>query len=236
MNLVLSSLVFFVFTTLIANAEKYKNKLSSAWKQVSAKSVQKITVSGRISKKNSGYVSVCSEFTDNFKAVLHLLSSMPDAWSHASALSEIPAAYSHDYEWSKTELLGDSGSVVKLPRKTAKGDIWCKIVLTTKELNSDNRTDASIQTNISFELYSRTLGLHDLKEYLVIGARPEHVPADWVTDHINRVQNDSSRPNLRWVSLDFNSWNIEYETRSSSFRGVSWNQPRKKWVVFFLGK
>jgi hypothetical protein len=59
---------------------------------------------------------------------------------------------------------------------------------------------------------------------VIMGPRPNDVPADWVIDHKNRNKLDNTRENLRWVSKSFNSWNcVRKDNRplTSRFKGVS---------------
>ena len=160
-NLLLSSLVFFVFTSVLTHAETYRQKLASAWKDCSVMPVRKIYVSGRIYKGGSRYLDVCSDFSLKFKAIMHHLNTTPESWSKIKTLSEVPAAYRSKFEQDKTELLGVSGSVSQL-----RHDVWCKTHVSKKEHVSDKAAETSENTTISFELYSFRLGLHELHQFV----------------------------------------------------------------------
>jgi hypothetical protein len=71
---------------------------------------------------------------------------------------------------------------------------------------------------------------------LVIGARPDDIPEDYVVDHIDRNKRNNRRANLRWVSTSFNIWNIFKEQGSSRFRGVSWDKAGRCWAASLCGR
>lgn len=65
--------------------------------------------------------------------------------------------------------------------------------------------------------FSKTAGqLH----HFIIGARPSNVPGDWVVDHANGDDLDATRPNLRWVTQQFNAWNRKQKEGTSKYRGL----------------
>lgn len=66
--------------------------------------------------------------------------------------------------------------------------------------------------------YSKSVGtsLHQF----IIGDRPADVPEEWVVDHANGDDMDSTRSNLRWVTQQFNTWNRKQKEGSSKYRGV----------------
>ena len=61
---------------------------------------------------------------------------------------------------------------------------------------------------------------------LVIGARPDGIPEDYVVDHIDRNKRNNRRANLRWVSTSFNIWNT-FKQGSSRYKGVAWDKGNK---------
>ena len=61
---------------------------------------------------------------------------------------------------------------------------------------------------------------------LVIGARPDGIPEDYVVDHIDRNKRNNRRANLRWVSTSFNIWNAVTQG-SSQYKGVAWDKGNK---------
>ncbi len=159
-NLLLSSVVFFVFSSLVAHADSHREKLRLWWRSVAVLPVQKVYVSGRIFKGSDNYLGLATDFSLKFKAVMHRLTTTPGIWERATVLSEIPAAYGNRYERDKTEFIGDTGSVAKLGH-----DIWCKTNVTSKELTSDKAESAEAIT-ISFEIYSRAVPLHGLQTFV----------------------------------------------------------------------
>ena len=69
----------------------------------------------------------------------------------------------------------------------------------------------------------------------IMGGRPEKIPDSYVIDHKNREPLNNSRPNLRYVSKSFNSWNSMTQHRSSSrFKGVLQIRSTCKWRAMFL--
>ena len=70
---------------------------------------------------------------------------------------------------------------------------------------------------------------------LVIGARPDGIPEDYVVDHIDRNKRNNRRANLRWVSTSFNIWNIAVKKGSSRFRGVTWDKAGRCWIASSCG-
>ena len=70
---------------------------------------------------------------------------------------------------------------------------------------------------------------------LVIGARLDGIPEDYVVDHIDRNKRNNRRANLRWVSTSFNIWNINARQGSSQFKGVNWDKASKCWTTGFCG-
>jgi hypothetical protein len=68
---------------------------------------------------------------------------------------------------------------------------------------------------------------------LVIGARPDGIPEDYVVDHIDRNKRNNRRANLRWVSTSFNIWNIIAKQSSSRFKGVNWDKAGRCWTATF---
>lgn len=70
---------------------------------------------------------------------------------------------------------------------------------------------------------------------LVIGARPDGIPEDYVVDHIDRNKRNNRRANLRWVSPSFNSWNVVVKSsKRSRLRGVL--RTDCSWSAIFCGK
>lgn len=60
---------------------------------------------------------------------------------------------------------------------------------------------------------------------------------DKLTDHINGNGLDNRRCNLREVTRRENNWNKRSNRNSTSkYKGVSWLQKRKKWLVQIKGK
>lgn len=70
-------------------------------------------------------------------------------------------------------------------------------------------------------------------QHLIAGKRPDDVPEDYVLDHKNRDKLDNRRANLQWVSISFNSWNVE-PRGESEYKGVSPNG-RGEWAATFRG-
>lgn len=69
---------------------------------------------------------------------------------------------------------------------------------------------------------------------LVIGARPDGIPEDYVVDHIDRNKRNNRRANLRWVSTSFNTWNIIVKSsKRSQFKGVTWDKAGNCWSTSF---
>lgn len=160
-NAVISSVVIGVFTWLLTYSQPYKSKLASIWRDFSILRVRKIYVSGRIFKSGSRYLDVCSDFSLKFKAVMHRLNKTSDSWSHTKILSEVPAAYNSRYERDKTDFIGHTGSLSQL-----RHDIWCKTHITKKEHVAEKAAETSESTAISFEIFSSSLGLHDLQRFV----------------------------------------------------------------------
>lgn len=69
---------------------------------------------------------------------------------------------------------------------------------------------------------------------MIMGERPEGVPAEYVIDHRDRDKRNNTRENLRWVSRSFNVWNAVYPGGRSRFRGLKYI--RGEWDVYFRKK
>lgn len=69
---------------------------------------------------------------------------------------------------------------------------------------------------------------------LIMGDRPADTPADYVIDHADRNKLNNARTNLRFVSQQFNAWNIAI--KEGCFKGVSFCNTRNKWVASFCGQ
>lgn len=68
---------------------------------------------------------------------------------------------------------------------------------------------------------------------IIMGERPADIPADYVIDHADRNKLNNARGNLRWVSQQFNTWNVAIG--ADSFKGVSWDKSRNKWFARLCG-
>ncbi len=80
---------------------------------------------------------------------------------------------------------------------------------------------------------------------IVIGARPDGIPEDYVVDHIDRNKCNNRRANLRWVSTSFNIWNIDVKKGCSRLqagesrrrhRGRQLHRPQELPMSFALTK
>ncbi|BDA45215.1 Uncharacterized HNH endonuclease L560 at C-terminar half [Coccomyxa sp. Obi] len=69
---------------------------------------------------------------------------------------------------------------------------------------------------------------------MIMGERPEGVPAEYVIDHKDRDKRNNTRENLRWVSRSFNVWNAVYPGGRSRFRGLKYIGG--EWEVYFRKK
>jgi hypothetical protein len=70
-------------------------------------------------------------------------------------------------------------------------------------------------------------------QHFVVGPRPDDIPEDYVLDHKNRDKLDNRRANLQWVSISFNSWNVE-PIGESDYKGVAVYR-EDKWAATFRG-
>jgi hypothetical protein len=78
------------------------------------------------------------------------------------------------------------------------------------------------------------------RTYMTMHRQIMKCPMDMVIDHINHNGLDNRRDNLRMVTSQQNSWNVRKHRGnfSSQYKGVSFDNKRKKWVsaIFYNGK
>lgn len=160
LNLVLSSVVFFVFTTLLNNTHLFKWRTCWTYLNFRIVRVRKLCVSGRICK-GGRYLDICWDFSLYFKAITHHLTTLPDGWSRMHSLHEIPSVLAARHETDRTDFIGIDGSVTQLSH-----GIRCKTLVSKEVRTCERSVEITENTTISYELSSKTLDLKGLRAFV----------------------------------------------------------------------